>query len=146
MGFWLTLVIVILLDQGSKYAVKNYMDLYESIPIIPDIFHLTYIENPGAAFGILAHKRIFFIIITMIILGAIIYFYYKVGKKNKIMAISLGLVVGGAIGNLIDRSMIGTVTDFFDFRIWPVFNIADSAIVIGMIIFAYQFLFKGEDF
>src|SRR5690554_3301778 len=122
------------------------MTLYESIPLIPNAFHLTYIENPGAAFGLLANQRIFFVIITTVILGVILYFYYNLKGKHFLLRISLGMVVGGAIGNLIDRIRLGAVTDFFDFRIWPVFNIADSAIALGMIYIAYQLLFHGEEF
>ncbi|MDK2823937.1 MAG: signal peptidase [Clostridia bacterium] len=145
MLFWLTALIILIIDQGSKYLVKATMVLYESIPVIPNIFHLTYIENPGAAFGLLANQRIFFIVITIIILIAVIYFYRQLKPGQILLKIALGMVVGGAIGNLIDRLRIGTVTDFFDFRIWPVFNIADSAIVIGMIYISYQLLFHGEE-
>lgn len=145
MLFWITAVLILLIDQGSKYIVKTTMTLYESIPVIPNIFHLTYIENPGAAFGLLANQRVFFVIITVIILTTIIYFYYKLKGENLILRVALGMVVGGAIGNLIDRLRIGAVTDFLDFRIWPVFNIADSAIVVGMIYLAYQIIFHGEE-
>ncbi|NLT95203.1 MAG: signal peptidase II [Clostridia bacterium] len=145
MLFWVTAALVLLIDQGTKYIVKTTMTLYESIPVIPNIFHLTYIENPGAAFGLLANQRLFFIFITMIILTTIIYFYYKLTGEKLLLRIALGMVVGGAVGNLIDRLRMGVVTDFFDFRIWPVFNIADSAIVIGMIYIAYQLLFHGEE-
>lgn len=145
MYFWITAVITVLFDQGTKYFIKNNMALYESIPIIPNIFHITYIENPGAAFGLLANQRVFFIIITIIILCGVVYFYTKLKEKKIFLTIALGMVVGGAIGNLIDRLRMGTVTDFFDFRIWPVFNIADSAIVIGMIYISYQLLVHGEE-
>lgn len=144
--FWLTAIIILLIDQVTKYFVKTKMALYESIPVIPNIFHLTYIENPGAAFGLFANKRLFFIIITFIILSGVIYFYRQLSTKNIWLKFALGMVMGGAIGNLIDRLRAGTVTDFFDFRIWPVFNIADSAIVIGMIYISYQLLFHGEEF
>ncbi|KJS19285.1 MAG: hypothetical protein VR72_19185 [Clostridiaceae bacterium BRH_c20a] len=126
--------------------VKTTMSLYESIPLIPNIFHLTYIENPGAAFGLLANQRVFFIVITTIILLAVIYFYKQLKGPHLLLRIALGMVVGGALGNLVDRVRMGTVTDFFDFRIWPVFNIADSAIVLGMIYISYQLLFRGEEF
>ncbi|MFZ5943858.1 MAG: signal peptidase II [Bacillota bacterium] len=145
MSFWLTALLVLAVDQGTKYIVKSKMALYESIPIIPKVFHLTYIENPGAAFGLLANQRIFFIIITIIILAALIYLYSQLKPEQKLLKICLGLVVGGALGNFIDRLRVGTVTDFFDFRIWPVFNIADSAVVIGMIYVAYRLLFHGEE-
>lgn len=145
MLFWITATIILLIDQGTKYIVKSTMSLYESIPVIPNIFHLTYIENPGAAFGLFANQRVFFVIITLIILVSIIYFYYKLKGNHLLLRIALGMVVGGAIGNLIDRLKMGVVTDFFDFRIWPVFNIADTAIVLGMIYIAYQLLFHGEE-
>ena len=105
-----------------------------------------YIENPGAAFGLLANQRVFFIVITTIILLAVIYFYKQLKGPHLLLRIALGMVVGGALGNLVDRVRMGTVTDFFDFRIWPVFNIADSAIVLGMIYISYQLLFRGEEF
>lgn len=146
MLFWVTVVLVLIIDQASKYMVKSTMNLYESIPLIPNVFHLTYIENPGAAFGLLANQRVFFIVITTLILLGVIYFYYKLKSGNLLLRIALGMVVGGALGNLIDRLRMGVVTDFFDFRIWPVFNIADSAVVVGMIYIAYQLLFYGEEF
>lgn len=145
MIFWISILAVLVIDQGSKFLIRKNLSLYESIPIIPDFFHLTYIENPGAAFGILAHKRIFFIIITILILVGIFYFYFKLKKEQWLLKIALGLVVGGAIGNFIDRLRWGAVIDFLDFRIWPVFNIADTAIIIGMLIIAYQILIKGEE-
>jgi signal peptidase II len=143
--FWFTAILVLLIDQGTKFLVKSSMTIYESIPLIPNIFHLTYIENPGAAFGLLANQRVFFIVATTIILIAVIYFYHQIKEEHLLLRIALGMVVGGAIGNLIDRLRVGTVTDFFDFRIWPVFNVADSAIVVGMIYIAYQLLFHGEE-
>ena len=145
MIFWISILAVLVIDQGSKFLIRKNLSLYESIPIIPDFFHLTYIENPGAAFGIFAHQRIFFIIITILILIGILYFYFKLQQEQWLLKLSLGLVVGGAIGNFLDRLRWGAVIDFLDFRIWPVFNIADTAIVIGMIVIAYQVLVKGEE-
>lgn len=145
MLFWITAILVLFIDQGTKFIVKTTMTLYESIPLIPNIFHLTYIENPGAAFGLLANQRVLFIVLTTIILMAVIIFYYKLKGEYLLLRVALGMVVGGALGNLIDRLRMGAVTDFFDFRIWPVFNIADSAIVLGMIYISYQLLFHGEE-
>lgn len=145
MLFWITAILVLMIDQGTKFIVKNSMTIYDSIPLIPNIFHLTYIENPGAAFGLLANQRVFFIVITSVILIAVICFYYQLKGEHILLRIALGMVVGGAIGNLIDRLRMGMVIDFFDFRIWPVFNIADSAIVLGMIYISYQLLFHGEE-
>lgn len=123
---------VVILDQFSKYIVVENMALGESIPIIEKVFHLTYILNPGAAFGIFAHNRLFFIAIAVIVIGIIIWARREILASPWEVKAGCGLFLGGAIGNLIDRARQGLVIDFFDFRIWPVFNIADIAICIGV--------------
>lgn len=123
---------VVILDQFSKYIVVENMALGESIPIIEEVFHLTYILNPGAAFGMFAHNRLFFIAIAGIVIGIIIWARREILASPWEVKVGCGLFLGGAIGNLIDRARQGLVIDFFDFRIWPVFNIADIAICIGV--------------
>lgn len=123
---------VVILDQFSKYIVVENMVLGESIPIIEEVFHLTYILNPGAAFGMFAHNRLFFIAIAVIVIGIIIWARREILASPWEVKAGCGLFLGGAIGNLIDRARQGLVIDFFDFRIWPVFNIADIAICIGV--------------
>ncbi len=123
---------VVILDQFSKYIVVENMALGESIPIIEKVFHLTYILNPGAAFGMFAHNRLFFIAIAVIVIGIIIWARREILASPWEVKAGCGLFLGGAIGNLIDRARQGLVIDFFDFRIWPVFNIADIAICIGV--------------
>lgn len=123
---------VVILDQFSKYIVVENMALGESIPIIEEVFHLTYILNPGAAFGMFAHNRLFFIAIAVIVIGVIIWARREILASPWEVKAGCGLFLGGAIGNLIDRARQGLVIDFFDFRIWPVFNIADIAICIGV--------------
>lgn len=123
---------VVILDQFSKYIVVENMALGESIPIIEEVFHLTYILNPGAAFGMFAHNRLFFIAIAVIVIGIIIWVRREILASPWEVKAGCGLFLGGAIGNLIDRARQGLVIDFFDFRIWPVFNIADIAICIGV--------------
>lgn len=123
---------VVILDQFSKYIVVENMALGESIPIIEKVFHLTYILNPGAAFGMFAHNRLFFIAIAVIVIGIIIWARREILASPWEVKAGCGLFLGGAIGNLIDRARQGMVIDFFDFRIWPVFNIADIAICIGV--------------
>lgn len=123
---------VVILDQFSKYIVVENMSLGESIPIIEEVFHLTYILNPGAAFGMFAHNRLFFIAIAVIVIGIIIWARREILASPWEVKAGCGLFLGGAIGNLIDRARQGLVIDFFDFRIWPVFNIADIAICIGV--------------
>ena len=123
---------VVILDQFSKYIVVENMALGESIPIIEEVFHLTYILNPGAAFGMFAHNRLFFIAIAVVVIGIIIWARRDILASPWEVKAGCGLFLGGAIGNLIDRARQGLVIDFFDFRIWPVFNIADIAICIGV--------------
>lgn len=140
----LLVLFIILFDQLIKYLVSSNMFLGQSIPIIPQIFHLTYILNPGAAFGILENQRYLFIIIATILIIAVIYFYKKIIQLSKFFQIGIALLFSGAIGNMIDRITIGKVIDYMDFRIWPVFNLADVAIVFGCIIIAFNLLFKTE--
>lgn len=123
---------VVILDQFSKYIVVENMALGESIPVIEEVFHLTYILNPGAAFGMFAHNRLFFIAIAVVVIGIIIWARREILASPWEVKAGCGLFLGGAIGNLIDRARQGLVIDFFDFRIWPVFNIADIAICIGV--------------
>jgi len=138
---------IILMDQLSKIIVKQQMVPGESIPVIADIFHFTYVLNPGAAFGILEHQRAFFVFAGIAILGAAVYFYPRLRQMDLWLHYGAIALLGGAAGNLIDRIQNGLVVDFFDFRIWPVFNIADIAIVagIGSMIYAILFRMKDED-
>ncbi|WP_353096746.1 signal peptidase II [Tissierella praeacuta] len=140
-------IVIILLDQISKYAAIKYLKESVSHVIIPNYFRLTYVENFGAAFGILQNKKIFFIIITCAVVFFLILFltknYYKI---NIFMRIGLGMLLGGTIGNFIDRIRFGYVVDFFSFRLFnryefPVFNIADIAIVLGTFIILILVLF-----
>ncbi len=145
MYFYLPIVCFLLLDQFVKYLVRKNMELGQSIPIISGIFHLTYIENPGAAFGILANRRLLFLLLTIIIVGIMFYLYFQLCQKKSLTAFSLGLVISGALGNFIDRFFRGTVTDLFDLRIWPIFNIADICICVGLALLCYLLFFKGEE-
>src|SRR5690554_968587 len=120
--------LIIFLDQITKFLIVNNFDLGESRAIINNIFHLSYVRNTGAAFGILAGYTSFFIVMTILILIALLIFKYR-SPKSIILDIAVALTIGGAIANLIDRIRFAYVVDFLDFRIWPVFNIADSAIV-----------------
>ena len=131
---------VVILDQFSKYIVVENMALGESIPIIEEVFHLTYILNPGAAFGMFAHNRLFFIAIAVIVIGIIIWARREILASPWEVKAGCGLFLGGAIGNLIDRARQGLGIDFFDFRIWPVFNIADIAICIGVVLIIWNLL------
>lgn len=132
---------LILADQLSKQYIQSTMSLEMSIAVIPNIFHITYILNPGAAFGILEHQRWFFIMIAIMMLGIIVYYYPKLKEEHPLVRLGTALLVGGAVGNLIDRVQTGYVVDFLDFRIWPIFNVADMGIVIGVGIIVYTLFF-----
>lgn len=134
-------ILLIAFDQISKYLVVNNMTLSQSIPVIRNIFHITYVINYGAAFGIFKNQRVFFILITIVILAILIVIYKQINFHNKLSKIAFTLVISGALGNLIDRIRLGYVVDFFDFRIWPVFNIADMSIVIGAILLSVFLVF-----
>ncbi|MBT7903139.1 signal peptidase II [Candidatus Woesearchaeota archaeon] len=130
---------VLMLDQISKFLIKNSFSLGHSVPIINNIFHLTYVQNFGAAFGFLQHAQWLFVCIALVLIGGFIYFLPEL-VEQKVILIASALVMGGAIGNLIDRIFFGFVIDFFDFRVWPVFNIADSALCIGVGILVVYYL------
>jgi signal peptidase II len=125
-------ILIVISDQITKFLITKYMVLHQSIPLIKNILHLTYIQNTGAGFGILKGSNTILIFTSLIIIGAILFNFKKI-IKEKPVHIPIALILGGAIGNLIDRILIGHVIDFMDFRIWPAFNVADSAITIGAV-------------
>jgi signal peptidase II len=139
---WLLLVVV--LDQATKWMVMASFSLYELRPIIPGLFNLTYLTNTGAAFGILAGaktvwRQLFFVGVALAAMLILFFSYRQFRSQGKIFAHAIGLIAGGAIGNLIDRLRFGAVVDFLDFHLgahhWPAFNVADSAITIGVGLF-----------
>ncbi len=132
------------LDQWSKWLVMTRMAQDESIPLINNIFYLTYVRNPGAAFGMLPYRTVFFIIVTVLVLVGIVIFFKRIPGGRVLLKTGLALQVGGAVGNLIDRVRFGHVIDFFDFRVWPVFNVADIGIVIGVGILFIELLRSGR--
>lgn len=127
-------IIILVIDLATKYWAYNYLQEVGSIPVIENIFHLTYVENRGAAFGILQDQRWIFIVATVATLIFILWYLRQMDPEIRILKIGLNLILVGAIGNLIDRVYLGFVVDFIDFRIWPVWNVADMAIVVGTII------------
>ncbi len=136
---------IIVLDQIVKLAVKANMAPGETIPLIPHVFHFTYVLNPGAAFGILENQRWFFIVAGVLILLFFAGLYPRMRRQDPWLRYGCVALLGGAVGNLIDRIYNGLVVDFFDFRIWPVFNIADIAIVCGVCCMMYSILFKSKE-
>ena len=141
---------VVILDQFTKAVITNYFILHQSIEVIRGLFNITYIKNPGAAFGILrdvsgTFRTIFLTGISFTAL-IIIFFVYR-NIKDTASRIAFSLIAGGAFGNLIDRIRFGEVIDFLDFYIgryhWPAFNVADSAITVGVFI-AVLFLYRDK--
>ena len=141
MYIWIVVAFVVIVDRISKVLIQNNFQLGESVAVIPGFFHITYILNPGAAFGMLPGKTWFFVITGfLVVLGmilALIYFQTKISKSQKLVRICMGMIAGGALGNLYDRIFIGKVIDFLDFKVWSyIFNFADSMIVVGGIALA----------
>lgn len=133
---------VVAIDQFTKALVMKSMVPGQTVPILQDVFHLTYVLNPGAAFGILSNQRIFLLVTGAVLILATAYFYPLLKKSDIFLQVGATSILSGAVANLIDRVQTGYVVDFFDFRIWPVFNVADIAIVVGMGLMIYAILFR----
>lgn len=140
-------VLAVLLDQLTKAIVRATMPPSTSIPLIDGVFHLTHVRNMGAAFGLMPGRQPLFIATSLLVVFGVLGYWFVKRPRARWLVVALGLVVGGAVGNLIDRSSAtGLVTDFFDFTLidFPVFNIADSAIVIGVGMLVVWVLFEPE--
>ena len=129
-------LLIIAIDALSKYIVSSNMNLYQSIPLIKGVFSITFVKNTGASFGVFQGGRWFFIAITLLMMGFIVGYTIKKKEKNKLYLLSASFIVGGGIGNLIDRIITGEVVDFFDFCLinFAIFNVADCFIVVGVIL------------
>ena len=143
--------LVVILDQMTKLLILKNLPLYHSITVIPGFFNITHIHNPGGAFGFLAHqpssvRNFLFILLSSFAVCFIFYFYKNTNRTHPLLASGFALILGGAIGNLIDRIRFGEVVDFLDVYVrnyhWPAFNVADSAITVGVTIFIFHLLFK----
>jgi signal peptidase II len=149
------LIAILVLDQLTKWVVDRTMPLHHSIPVIDGFFNLTYIRNTGAAFGIFAGSAAafrlpFLLVFSLLAIGFIIMMVRRLPDGEKGLITALALILGGALGNLIDRALYGEVIDFLDFYWksyhWPAFNVADSCITIGVAItIFYMIKAKGAD-
>lgn len=133
----------LLLDQGSKAWIQRAFLPGESLPVVPGYFHLTYVQNEGAAFGILQGQTAFFIFVTFGVLAASLLFRRRIAEERFSVRLGYTLGLSGALGNLVDRLSKGWVVDFLDFRFFPVFNFADVAIVGGAAILVWSILTEG---
>ena len=151
MYFYLISLAIVLLDQFAKLLVVRSMRLGQNIPIVPGFFDLTFVLNPGAAFSLFATmpewvRNPFFILISVAAAVLIVAYRSRYVRENRLASVSLALILGGAIGNLIDRLRYGVVVDFLDAHIyqyhWPIFNVADSAISVGVTLLLLEMLLE----
>ena len=145
--FFITLAVIAGLDQLTKWYIASTMSLYASYPVIDGFFNITYIRNPGAAFGFLVNaaplfRSVFLIVVSTAAIVMILWFLARNRSAGGLLVTSLSLITGGAAGNLIDRVRFGNVVDFLDVYIgawhWPAFNVADSAISIGAVLLVVE--------
>ena len=133
------IIVIFLIDLLSKHIVMKSISLNESIDIIKNFFRLTYTHNDGAAFGIFGWKTIFILIVSFFVLSYLLFELFRNKKANRTIDLGITLIIGGLLGNLIDRLYFGYVRDFLDFKIFnydfAIFNIGDTAIVIGATLF-----------
>lgn len=136
--------LVVVLDQVTKRLADDRLRGQRSVPLVDDVLRLTYVENRGAAFGLLQDQTAFFVFVGILVIGVIAASYRYLPRSGFLLHLALGLQLGGAVGNLIDRIRTGYVVDFVDFGYrsnwWPVFNVADSAIVVGVALLALNAL------
>ncbi len=151
--FFIIMVLVVVGDQLSKLWILENFALYDSRVIIPGFFNLTFLRNSGAAFGMLSNmpplwRQIFFISIAVIALVSLIIMQRKLGRESIWYTLSFSFIAGGAVGNVIDRVLYGSVVDFLDVYVgnyhWPAFNVADSGITVGVAIFFLLQIFEKE--
>ena len=144
--------VLVFLDQATKLYVASHMTLYQSMEVIENFFQITYIRNPGAAFGILSGFKspwltLFFIFISLTATVIILICYHKTPEHDRLSLISFALIISGAIGNFIDRVFYGEVIDFLYFHwyehYWPAFNVADSCITVGVSLLIWNTFFPG---
>lgn len=158
--FYFFIVLFIwIFDRFTKWLVKKNFELGESIPILGSFFHLTYVENKGGAFGVQLGGTLFYFVASLVVVLYILYYLWRHPENGRLSRFSLALILGGAFGNLYDRALYGSVTDFFDFEFfnvppfklgflqfdgmerWPVFNIADSAVTVGIVLLLFSSFF-----
>jgi len=168
--YWLVIIIsiVLIIDQVSKYIIKTNMYVGQSFPVMGNFFRITYVENPGMAFGIQFSNTALFFGLSIVAAILVFYYLYRIRNESWLLQIALSFVTAGAIGNLADRFLRGKVVDLFDFEFfdifipsfnflgiqfagysmtrWPVFNVADMAVSGGMIILIFYIIFVGDPF
>jgi len=144
MGYLILIIAVVAADQIVKAIVSHAMALNESIPVIANVFHITYVQNTGAAFSLLDGFRGFLIFLPVLVIGAAcVYVFRQRHTARPLLLAAVSLIVAGGLGNVANRIWLGYVVDYFDFRVFPVFNIADISICVGCGLFLIAVLFTG---
>jgi len=146
---WFTIIGIWSFDRLLKVLIQTNFIPGETLIVIPKVFHLTFVLNPGAAFGLMAGQTWIFVVTALLVLGGVIYAQFRIPHREMFTRLAIGMIGGGALGNLYDRLTIGRVVDYLDFRIWPyVFNFADSMIVLAvgllMLLMYRGEIFRGE--
>ena len=141
--------VVVVLDQITKWMASARLELGEPVSLFGDFVRLTLVHNTGAAFGLFPGSRGPFIVISIVAIGVVLYLFLRETHRNALNRVLLGCILGGAIGNLIDRVRLGWVVDFIDMGLgqtrWPVFNVADSAVTLGVVFLAWNLARAGRD-
>ena len=140
---WLISCLTLGIDQLTKHLVVSSFTPGHSLPLLPPLLHVTYVQNTGAAFGLFKGQQLLFIGLSLVVIGWIVWEFLTKPSMAAVLVWGSALVLGGAAGNLIDRVRLGYVIDFIDLRVWPVFNVGDSAITIGVSLLVVHALF-GE--
>ena len=144
--FFAGIFIIAILDQTAKIFAAGLLPSVKTIPLIKDVFHLTYVENTGAGFGAFSEYTWILTALTLIVIIAVVTYMVVKRPKNRLEIAALTFMMGGAVGNVVDRIRLGYVIDFFDLRLidFPVFNVADCFITVGAVIFAVYVIFFSD--
>lgn len=146
MFFYILALAIVAVDQAIKYAVHASMRLGQSVPLLGDVLKLTYVRNTGAAFSLFIGFSPYLAMVGALVVLAVVYFHYRVPANRLILQTGMAFILGGSLGNLIDRVWRGYVIDYLDITIWPVFNFADIMINVGVILIAFKiFQEEGRD-
>ena len=147
MIYYLLAALLIIIDQITKWNIVQNFELYQEKVIVPGFFSLFYIQNEGAAWGIFQGKMVFFYLVTLLVVGYLIYMFQQEKNKTKLVGISFALILSGAIGNFIDRLLNGYVVDMFrlDFINFPIFNVADVCLTVGVVLMLIHVLFFEKE-
>lgn len=135
MSIYAVSLAIVLADQFTKFLALKFLSPSESVPVLRGIFHLRLIKNPGIAFGLFRTRTFLLTVIVVLCLVGLVLLAVQMRRGRLAQQVALAFILGGAVGNLIDRLMFGYVVDFLDFRVWPVFNVADSFITVGVFLF-----------